>query len=191
MHGRHTGKRSPPPGQWLKAVALGTVLLAPSVGPAGDETLTTQKDVRVAMRVLGFVASPPVGPTPVAILYASDNPVSIADAKAMLSYLEADSQAGKAVLLPVLVSMAGLDRVAGIRFALVAHGLEAYYDRIAAMSREQGVLSISAEVSCARSGRCVMAVTSEPRVEVTINHAAALAAHVEFSTAFRMLINEL
>jgi hypothetical protein len=42
-----------------------------------------------------------------------------------------------------------------------------------------------------RDGRCVMAVHAAPRVEITVNRAAAQAAGVGFTAAFGMLVHEI
>lgn len=177
------------------AVLVGVVPDAQGGGPVPSIppliAATTIKDVMVAVRAINFVTPAPTGATPIAILYAADTPGSLADAKAILAFIELEPNTGRAQLQPILVNVAELDQLHGIRFALVAFGLDTHYDAIAAAARTQGILSICADPACAQTARCVMAVTSEPRVQVTVNRSAAVAAHVEFSTAFRMLINEL
>jgi hypothetical protein len=41
-----------------------------------------------------------------------------------------------------------------------------------------------------RDGTCAIGVRSHPRVEILVNHAAAEASGIRFSTSFRMLITE-
>jgi hypothetical protein len=54
-----------------------------------------------------------------------------------------------------------------------------------------GLLSISAADALVQSGHCVMVVHSSPRVEITVNRAAAQAAGVAFTAAFGMLVHEI
>jgi hypothetical protein len=42
-----------------------------------------------------------------------------------------------------------------------------------------------------RAGKCVMAVRSDPKVEITVSHAAIDAAGIGLASAFRMMIREL
>jgi hypothetical protein len=46
-------------------------------------------------------------------------------------------------------------------------------------------------VALVQSGTCIMAVMSQPKVSIIVNHAAAEAAGITFAQAFRMLIKEI
>jgi hypothetical protein len=46
-------------------------------------------------------------------------------------------------------------------------------------------------MGCVRSGRCVVGVSTSPRVEIVVSRAAAKAAGVSFSQAFRVMIREI
>jgi hypothetical protein len=46
-------------------------------------------------------------------------------------------------------------------------------------------------MGCVRSDRCVVGVSTSPRVEIVVSRAAAKAAGVSFSQAFRVMIREI
>ena len=179
---------------WCIAVALrlaaAIVIPSASVGAFAHDEVTTRKDVQVAVRALAFLAPPPTGPVPVAVVYAPDNPTSTADAGAVMGWLEGESRTGAIEMRPTLLRANDLGRLVNYRVAFVTHGLETYYERIGNAASQGGVLTISTDPECARNAHCAMSVVSEPKVEITISNAAASAARVQFSTAFRILVNE-
>jgi class 3 adenylate cyclase len=61
---------------------------------------------------------------------------------------------------------------------------------LAAATAGKGILTVTSDPVAIAAGEAVMAVRSQPRVEIFVSRAAALAAGVEFSTAFRMMIQE-
>lgn len=167
------------------AVVLGCLLAIPVAAQ------TSPKDVQVAVRTLGFVANPPSGPVDLAILFDPAVPMSATDAQAAADTIGAGLRIGSATVRPVLLPVGELNRLAGFRFVLLTAGLEAHFEAVAEATRGRGILSISADFACVRAGRCVMAVASEPRVQVLVNRAASEAAAVEFAAAFRLMITEM
>ncbi len=150
----------------------------------------SDKGVQIAMRTLSFVVDPPSGQTDIAILYDPNVPGSVEDAHVAEASLGTGLQVGQATLRPVLVEVGELGRLSGVRFALITSGLQTHYDEIYAATRANGILSITCEMACVDAGRCVMAIESEPTVEIVVDRTASRESSIEFATAFRMMITE-
>ncbi len=151
----------------------------------------TGRDVQVAVRTLGFIASPPSGAVGLAIVFDPAAPASVAESLVAQTVLGTGLRVGPATVSAVRVPVDDLARLSGLRFALLTNGLRPHFDRIFEATRRHGILSISPDFTCVRAGRCVMAVASEPRVQILVNREAARASAVEFDAAFRMMINEM
>ncbi len=149
------------------------------------------RSFKVAVRTLRFVAEPPKGQTEVAIVFAPSDPQSKREAEEIQALLGEGLSIRGATLVPVLVPVDRLEALEGRRFAFIAGDLGEYQDAIFAATRKHGVLSIATRAECVEEGRCVMAVTTHPRVEVLVSRSASVASSIEFATAFRMLIREL
>ena len=174
------------------ALRLAITLSLPttSVCALARDDLTSRKDVQVAVRAIAFPAPPPSGSIPVAIIYAPENPVSSADAQALRNWLEAEGRTGNMEVQPILLRITDLSQLTGYRIAFITRGMESTYEKISNAASHNNVLTISTDTNCILNAYCSMTVVSEPKVQITISHLATQAAHVEFSTAFRMLVNE-
>jgi hypothetical protein len=58
-------------------------------------------------------------------------------------------------------------------------------------SRAHHALCVTSALEAVQSGRCTMAIWSDPRAEIALNVEAARAAGVSFPLAFHMMVREL
>ncbi len=137
---------------------------------------------------MGFLDPAPHGGT-VGVVYAPTDPASRADAEAIISLFGAGLASGGGVVTAKAVSSAALGDGAGLIAVILATG--AGEGGASAVARLHGMLCITAVEELVQSGHCIMAVHSQPRVEITINRAAAQTAGVSFTPAFSMLVHEL
>jgi hypothetical protein len=156
-------------------------------GPADAASLSAH-DLQVLGRALAFAQPAPSGTQTLAIAYDSGNPASRGDAEALARLIGNGLRAGAAVLQPRLVDTASL-AAGGFAVVLAAEG--AAGEPVQAATRREKVLCVTADFAAVQAGSCVMAIRSEPRVEILVNHAAAAAAGIEFAAAFRMMIREI
>jgi hypothetical protein len=145
-------------------------------------------DLQVLGRALTFVEPAPAGTLTLAITYAANDAASRSDAEAIAALIGNGLRAGAAVLRPRMVDTAALAE-GGFAVVLAAEG--AADALLQAASQEQKILCVTADFAAVQAGRCVMAIRSEPRVEILVNHAAAAAAGIEFRAAFRMMVREI
>jgi hypothetical protein len=160
-------------------------LLLPQQGSA-----TSEKDVKIAVRVLDFVNAPAVGRSVVGVVFDARNRDSIEDARSILQWLGGASGQSISDMTPVLIDIRKLDSFRDLGALVVAAGLEESYDRIRDYGSSTHTLTISTDLACVRAAKCVVAVSSVPRVEVMISARAASDSGVHFSDAFRMMVTE-
>lgn len=139
------------------------------------------------LKVIGFLTTKPSGNFPVAVAFEPSNPASKQDADAVKAALDGVAAGPQAKLVPV-DQLSGFDGVA----AVVAAGTSpAGQDAVAAALKGRKVLSLSTDAACAKQGKCVVSIASEPKVEILFNAAAAQGAGVDFLPNFRMMITQI
>jgi hypothetical protein len=173
----------------LRACALGSILLTCLLGPSACFA-TTLKDVQIGVRVVDFLVDPPSPKSSLVIIFDSGSKESQEDARNIMTWLSAESGGAKTSLLPVLLDVHKLDNALAVRVGFVAAGTEDSYAAILEYARKNGAVTISSDLSCVRSGKCTVGVTSAPRVEVIVNRQVSLASGVHFTEAFRMMVTE-
>lgn len=174
--------------QALRGAALIVVVLLGLLPWEGRAASLSPKDLLVLGRALAFMLPPPTSGTTIAVAYAANNPASRQDAEAIAASIGGGLQAGKAVLPAKLVE-AGAIAAGGFRVVIAAVGTT--NPQFAAAVQAAHTLCVTADVAAVHAALCTMAVATEPRVEIIVNHAASVAAGVEFASAFRMMIREI
>ncbi len=147
----------------LRAFAVGMLLLPLALLPATGKA-TTLNELKVGLRVVDFMVSPPKGPTALAVIYDSQVKASLEDAQSLFAWLKESSGTAKAELIPSLVDIRQLSDTPSFRIGFIAAGMESHYGRILDFARRNRTLTISADLSCVRSGKCTVGVAGAPRV---------------------------
>ncbi len=168
---------------WRATLAAIWLIVA---GPAQAASLTS-RDAQIIAKVLGFLDPAPPGGV-VAVLYASGNAASKTDAAAVVALFGDGLASGGGKVTAEAVDAARFGDGRGFVAIILAAGAT---DADAPAGKAHGLLSISAADVLVQAGHCVMAVHASPRVEITVNRAAAQAAGVRFTAAFGMLVHEI
>lgn len=155
-------------------------------GPASAASLTG-RDVQIIAKALGFLDPAPPGGS-VAVVYEKNVAGSKEDADAIVHLFGDGLASGGGKVTGRAIDAGSLGDGTGYIAIIMAAGAE---DTGATKGGPRRLLSITAADGLVRSGRCVMAVHSEPRVEITVNRAAAQAAGIGFTAAFGMLVHEI
>lgn len=170
----------------LRVVALvATLLVAAIPARAGFDDTT----VRIAARVLSFMEKPPTGVVTAGIVYAPDNPRSVADAHRVQQALSSGLQIGGVTLQGTMVKI-GDDANANVGLFFLSEDVGPAAAQLGRVERSKHIPCITTDLTQVRNGACTIGVRADPRVEIIVNTTAANAADVRFSTAFRMLITE-
>lgn len=166
-----------------------TAIVIAAIGVAA--TARAELNVPIAARVLPFLLPPPTGQVVAAIIVAPDRPASLAEAAAIERSIGNGLPVGGAVIRTKRVPVTALADLHGMRFAFVTAGLRGEHDAISAAATRESVVTITSDRTCVQTGRCVVAVESAPRVQITVNRAAARAVKARFGSAFLMLVKEI
>jgi len=143
----------------------------------------------VATRVISFLQPAPSGTIAAAIIYEPGNAASEAEAASIEH--GGILVAGKGTLRLKRVAANALGGLAGVHVAFVTTGLREAQGQIAAAAARQSILTITSDVGCVEAAHCVVAISSSPRVQITVSRAASKAANIQFGSAFLMLVKEI
>ncbi len=166
------------------AALIGLWLAFPA--EAADASLSG-RDVQIIAKALGFLEPAPHGGT-IAVVYAAAGAASRADAMAIVSLFGGGIASGGGTIMAKAVSADAVGDGSAYVAVILAAGAE---QAAPGTPQPRGLLSISGTDELVRSGKCVMAVHSQPRVEIIVNRAAAQAAGIGFTAAFGMLVHEI
>jgi hypothetical protein len=182
-------------GPWCKTVRYvrpGAILLlvfCSALAAAPVRAATSENDVTIAARALGFLDKPLRGAVRVGIVYAADNPQSTGSAGALRKIMESGLKVGGLSLIPVLVPIDGVG-VADVNLLFLAEGVGARASKVGDAGRTKHIACVTLDIDQVRNGNCTIGVKSEPRVEILVNREAAAGSGVVFAGAFKMLITE-
>ena len=143
----------------------------------------------VATRVISFLQPAPSGVIPAAIIYEPGNAASEAEAASIER--AGPLVAGKGTLRLKRVAAGALGGLAGIRVAFVTAGLRDQQGQIGAAAARLSILTITSDLGCVQAAHCAVAISSSPRVQITVSRAASKAANIQFGSAFLMLVKEI
>jgi len=172
--------------RWLVAGAL-TILAGLLPWRVGAASFAAG-DLQILGRAIAFMKPPPAPDALIAIAYAQGNAASRQDAEAIAKLIGTALPAGRLTLRAKVVDIAS---VSGGGFQIVIAAAGANGPQLSAAARAARALCVTTDLAAVRSGYCAMAITSEPNVEITLNHAVAAASGIEFAAAFRMMIQEI
>lgn len=168
-------------------VAVATILASVSPYPVRAASFAV-KDMQVLARAIAFLQPPLAADAIIAIAYVTNDANSRRDAEAIAALIGGGLQAGRTTLHPRIVDISNLE-AGGFQVVIPAAGANGAQLSMAA--RAAHALCVTADAEAVRGGFCTMAITTEPRVEIIVNHAVASAAGIEFAPAFRMMIQEM
>ena len=166
------------------ALALAIGLLAPA--PAAAASLSAA-ELQTIGRAIAFLQPPPTAGA-VAVVYSPADPASRHDADAIAAALGSGLGVGGARLPARVV---GPDALAGGGFVVALAAAGANGPALGAAVRAAHILCVTAELKAVQDGFCTMAITTDGRVQIVLNHAAAAESGVSFVAAFRMMIREM
>ncbi|HEX8899811.1 hypothetical protein [Vitreimonas sp.] len=165
----------------LKFVAA--LVAASMLASAPALATTSERDLQVMARAVGFVEGLPRGNVTVAVV---DGP----GADAIVAAMGAGVAGGGVTLVPRKVAVGALAG-SGARVIIVPEGQGGSHAAIAAAARGLHAVTLSTDMACVNSGNCVVGVAAEPRVEIVVSRAASSANGISFAQAFRVMIREI
>jgi hypothetical protein len=169
----------------LARLAVGLALIA---APHSRAASLSGRDVHIIAKALGFLDPAPSGGT-VAVVYASFDAASKADADAVVALFADGLAVGGRTVSAKAVDVARLGR-GDVYVALIAAlGVQGGALMDAAKARK--IPCITSVTAMVQAGQCLVAVHSEPQVDITVNRAATQSVGIHFNAAFGMLVHEI
>jgi hypothetical protein len=150
----------------------------------------TPMDLQVVGRALGFLDKPLSGDVHVALVYTPSNPQSVQAAESLRAQMGDGLKIGATTLKPLLVPMTEISHANAELFFLTP-GTGAEASALTQVTQAKHRPCITTDIAQVRAGRCAVGISSQPRIEIVVNRAAAAASGMAFSTVFRMMITEL
>jgi hypothetical protein len=170
-----------------KLLAAGAFALALAVPMASHADAA--KNLGVAGRALTFLENGPSGAAVLGVVFDPSKPGSVAEKNAVMAALGGGFSAGGVTLTGRPVEASAVGGVSGVAALYVTSGVN--YGAVGAAAKARKLITIGSDPACVQSGACVMGVATEPKVDITVNRAAAAAVGATFKAAFRMMIHEI
>ena len=148
-------------------------------------------EARLAARILVFQEAPPTGEQRIAVVYAPDQPESLAEANETAQSLRSAEPTGGLRLLPEVVALSDLVSVRGVVALVITDSMLDAAAAIAMVAHSLRVPTIARSVDCVGERRCVIAVQSRPRVRITLSREAAVQARVKFQPAGWVMVEAM
>jgi len=168
----------------LPAWAVVLALAAPIVAHADPA-----KDLAVAGRALTFLENGPSGHAVLGVVFDPGKPGSVAEKNAIMAALGGGYPAGAVTLTGKAVPASEVGGVSGVAALYITTGVN--YGAVGGEAKAKKLVTVGSDPACVNSGACVMGVSTDPKVDITVNRATAAAVGVAFKAAFRMMIHEI
>ncbi len=148
------------------------------------------KDGQILGRTLAFVGDGMTGTATLGIVFVPNDPLSRREAEQIQAVIGTGLNAGRIRLCASLVAVDQLAAVVDVKALYVTSGLASNMKAVSDTASRLHIPTVSIDMACVQSGNCVVGFSSQPTVQIVIDHAAAERAGMHFLQAFRMLVRE-
>jgi len=168
----------------LPLLAATAALLAPGFAMADPA-----KSVQVLGRALTFLENGPTGRATVGVVFDPSKPASVSEKDAVMAAIGSGLNAGGLTIVAAPIPVSAVGGAGGVAALYITNGVN--FAAVGAAAKAKKIVTVGDGSACVTSGACVMGVTTVPKVEITVNRAAAAAVGATFKAAFRMMIKEI
>lgn len=185
---RRANERYPQrPSKWRLASCL-AVLLA-SIVTAAAAAEPGPAEFEIIARTLGFLTPPPRGTIEIGLVYPTGSEAGRAEAERIAASLGNQFGVDDLTLRPrpMTVEEAGH---ANVPVLLITRAALPQAQSLAATLAGKRVITVSTELTSVDARQIVVVVSAHPSIEIFVSRAATKVAGLQFSSAFRMLIQE-
>jgi hypothetical protein len=144
------------------------------------------RNIQAAARVLTFLENGPTGRTVIGIVFDPDKPGSVAEKNALMAAISGGYGVGA---LSVVGKPMQAGDTGGAKVLFVTRGVN--YAAVGAEARAKHIITIGSDPACVQNGACVVGISTDPTVQIVVNHQAAAAVGASFRASFRMMIQEI
>lgn len=164
------------------ACAGAVALLSPAQAAADPV-----KTIQATARVLTFLENAPSGKMVIGVVFDPAKPESVAEKNAIMGAI---GGAGYSVGgLTLIGKPMEATAVAGVKAVFITHSVN--FAAVGAAVRAKHIIAIGSDFDCVRSEACAIGISTDPTVQIVVNHNGIAAAGAAFKAAFRMMIHEI
>lgn len=171
---------------YSKAGVVAACASAVAVLSPGPVLADPARDIQATARVLTFLDNAASGRVVIGVVFDAAKPESVSEKNAIMAALGGGYAVGGLTLVGKPMDPGA---IAGVRFVFVTHA--AGYAAVGAEARAKHVVAVGSDFACVQSAACAIGVSTDPTVQIVVNHRAMAAAGAAFKAAFRMMIHEI
>jgi hypothetical protein len=176
----------------VRRVILLLIVGSVTLSSAPCTAKTERADLLLGIKTLPLLTNKIEGSANVAIIFDPASSASKQDAIGIKAIFDSGFEvSGNLELNSMLVPVNELGKMAGTRIAVLTEGLSANYDAISAAASAGGILTMSTDLGCVQSHKCVLGMVSSPHVVIYYSKVAADAARITFGEVFTMLVKRI
>lgn len=173
-------------GPQSRSIAAAACICAYAVLAPGPASADPARTIQATARVLTFLESPAAGRMVIGVVFDPAKPESVAEKNAVMAGLSGGYAIGGLTLVGRPMEA---EAVGGVKFLFVTHGVD--YAAVGAEARTRRMVAIGSDFACVRSGACAIGISTDPTVQIVVNHNALASVGAAFKAAFRMMIHEI
>jgi len=154
---------------------------------------TDALDISVGLKILPLVNGRSLDSLSIAIVFDPASSESKADGEFIKNGIANAAEILNEPRLAIhLVNINTLDQLSGSKMVFIARSVSsAHFDAISHAAALNGALTLSTDLECVKSHKCVVGIVSQPHVEIYYSPAAAANSHISFSSTFTMLVRQI
>jgi len=154
---------------------------------------TDQIDLSVGLKTLFLMNNKISGTVAVAVVFDPVNAESKTDAETIKNNIDSGNGIPNGLTLSAhLVSIHDLEKSPGAKVIFLAKDLSAVnFDAVNRTATATGALTMSTDLECVKTNKCILGIVSRPRVTIYFSETAANASHIGFAPAFLMLVQQI
>jgi len=173
----------------LTSASIAAIIAISALSPSASAGFNA-KDAQVLGRTLGYVGDGMTGIAVVGIVFEPADHTSQQEAEVVRAVIGDGLATGRIRLQARLIPVEQIATANGLNALYLTPGLAESAEAIVGAARRLRIPTISDDMACVASGRCVVGFSSEPTVQILLNQEAAEQIGVHFLQAFRMLVRE-
>ena len=141
----------------------------------------SEKDIKSLGKALNFIQNGPKGVVEIDIIYNKESAHSLQEARAIENMLSSGFSSGK-----ITLRGSKTETSTGAKIAYITKGSEGK----ALSLVNKGIITVSQGKNCVVNHKCVLGVTTNPKIDFYLSSTASERAGVLFKVAFQMMVTE-
>ena len=171
-------------------LCISTMILLAINAPSAKADTISKKNFEILTKSLGFMIGGPSGSAKVAVIYDPNVQSTVSSADKIIELFSPEIKGPKVTLTAEKIAVTDKDRFENFEALYLVSGMEQHYNAIFEIASQENIITISDNVTCVDADKCVIAIRTEPNVDIFYSSNAAKATGTEFATAFNMMLTK-